>query len=173
MIINSLAPGGCGCNFKRVIAKHIARSCLWIILVKLFSGECPKTCLMINQHWVSWWLCAVRQGPTTSANVYQDLCRNMSLLDRNDLTGYLHFHVITLILTTVLSLAWELNNWERRSFLLRGVPVHREIIGPVLAQQIGLCYKCNGVSDIESAVISNLQEFHITLFRITLCGIFL
>ena len=28
--------------------------------VKLLSGECPRTSVMISQHWFRWWLSAVR-----------------------------------------------------------------------------------------------------------------
>ena len=45
--------------------------------MKLASGECHKTSLMISQHWFKWWVGAFRQEAMTWANVDPDLCCHM------------------------------------------------------------------------------------------------
>ena len=49
----------------------------WALLVKLLSGECHWTPLMISQHYFSLWLYAVRQRAITRANVDPVLCCHM------------------------------------------------------------------------------------------------
>ena len=44
--VNSLAPGRCGSTFISVISEH--RSSSWALLVKLLSGECHRTPVMIS-----------------------------------------------------------------------------------------------------------------------------
>ena len=46
--------------------------------VKLLSGECHNTSLIISQHWFRLWLGAVRQQAITWANIDIDLCRHMA-----------------------------------------------------------------------------------------------
>ena len=50
----------------------------WTLLVKLHSGECQTTPLMMSQHWFRWWIGAVRQGAITWANVDPDICHHMA-----------------------------------------------------------------------------------------------
>ena len=40
---------------------------------------------MISQHWLRWWLGAVRQQAKTWANVDPDICRHLASLDHNEL----------------------------------------------------------------------------------------
>ena len=46
--INSLAPGRCGSNFKRVISDACYRLSSWALHVMLFSVECHSTPMMIH-----------------------------------------------------------------------------------------------------------------------------
>ena len=50
MSVNSLLPGRFGNNFRSVIPQLLLRLNSWE-LVKLFSGKCRRTSLMISQHW--------------------------------------------------------------------------------------------------------------------------
>ena len=53
-IINSLAPGRCGCNFKMLFSdsfNELIPYHAYVLPVKLLSDECHKTPLMISQHW--------------------------------------------------------------------------------------------------------------------------
>ena len=60
--VKSLAPGRYTCNIKLEIFKLILRINLpRTFPVKLPSGECPKSSLVISQHWLRWWLGAIRQ----------------------------------------------------------------------------------------------------------------
>ena len=54
------------------------------LIVKLLSGECHRTHLMISQHWFRWWLGAIRQQAITLANVDLDLCCHRATLARNE-----------------------------------------------------------------------------------------
>ena len=47
---DSLAHGNCGCNLKSIILKFISRMDILRFPVKLCSGECHKTSLMVSQH---------------------------------------------------------------------------------------------------------------------------
>ena len=61
----------------------------WAFPVKLSSGECHKTPLMINQHWFRLWLDAFRQQTITRVNIDLDLCHHFTSLDRNELMSEL------------------------------------------------------------------------------------
>ena len=58
--VNLSSPETCGCHFKLAIFKFISRI-YWAFPVKLPSGECHKTSLMISRQWFRKGLCAVRQ----------------------------------------------------------------------------------------------------------------
>ena len=60
--------------------------------VKLLSGECHRTSLMISLQWFRWWLDAVRQQAITWANDDSDLYHHMASLCHNELT----IHMIVL-----------------------------------------------------------------------------
>ena len=60
--------------------------------VKLFSGECHKSTLMISQHWFRWWFSAIGQQAINWADVGPDLCHHMALLGHNELIWC--FHII-------------------------------------------------------------------------------
>ena len=47
----SLAVGRSGGNVRNVISEHMYGVISWALLVKLLSGECHRTPLMITQHW--------------------------------------------------------------------------------------------------------------------------
>ena len=49
-VLNSLAPGKCGNNFIIVIPNSFYELIFWAFPVKLLSGECHRTPLMISQH---------------------------------------------------------------------------------------------------------------------------
>ena len=51
--------------------------------VKLPSGDCHWTIVVISQHWFRWWLGAVRQQTIAWTNVHPDLCRHMASIGRN------------------------------------------------------------------------------------------
>ena len=55
------------------------------MIVKLPSDECHWTLLMISQHWLRWWLGAVRQQAITWANFDPDLSHHMASLGPNEL----------------------------------------------------------------------------------------
>ena len=55
--------------------------------MKLLSGKCYRTSLMITQHWFRLWLVAIRQQAITWANVDPDLCRHLASLSLNELTS--------------------------------------------------------------------------------------
>ena len=69
------------CNIRT----HVTDISVWSVLVTLLSGECYITPLMINQHWLRWWLGAVRQHAITWANIDQDLRRPLVSLGHNAL----------------------------------------------------------------------------------------
>ena len=52
--------------------------------VKILSGECHSTPLMISQHWFRWWLGAIKQQSVTWANVDLGLCHHMPSLGHNE-----------------------------------------------------------------------------------------
>ena len=56
------------CNLKQYFSEWYLQSFQWILL----SCECHRTYLMINQHWHSWLLGAVRQKANTWATVDTD-----------------------------------------------------------------------------------------------------
>ena len=93
----------CNCCFPRHILTHWPLGDVAIILklypsnschglnscaisVKLLSGACQRTLLIISQNWVRQWLGTVRQQAITWANVDSDLCRHMASLRVNELT---------------------------------------------------------------------------------------
>ena len=53
--------------------------------MKLLSGEYHRALLKRKQHWLRYWLVAVRQQAVTQASVYTDLCYHMASLDNNEL----------------------------------------------------------------------------------------
>ena len=96
---NSLAPGRCGCNLKSIIFKLISRISL-ASPVKLPSGECHKTSLMISQYWFRWWHQAI-----TWASVDPDLCHDVASLGYNELIFLRYIRVIFLRYIIQISLS--------------------------------------------------------------------
>ena len=56
-----------------------------VFIMKLLTGECHWTLLMISENWFRLWLGAVRQQAIYLANVDPDLCHHMLILDHNEL----------------------------------------------------------------------------------------
>ena len=56
--------------------------------LKLHSGKCHRTLLMISQHWFRYWLSAVRQQTITWASVHPYLCKCKATLGPNELTHW-------------------------------------------------------------------------------------
>ena len=54
--------------------------------MKLPSGECHKTSLLMSQHWFGWWLGAVRHQAITRANVNSNICHHMASIRHDELT---------------------------------------------------------------------------------------
>ena len=57
----------------------------WDLLMIMPSAECHVASLKISQHWLRWWLGAVRHQAITWANVDPELCHYMASLDHNEL----------------------------------------------------------------------------------------
>ena len=72
--------------------------------MKLLSGECHNTSLIISQHWFRLWLGAVRQQAITWANVDLDLCRHMTSQGHNEL---IHKNTSSL---TLMGQLWDANH---------------------------------------------------------------
>ena len=90
---DSLAPQRCGS--ENVISIYIYiyyRLSSWGLLMKLLSGECSWTPLMIAQYWCSLWLGVVRQQPITWANFDPDLCCHMGEPGHNTLRVHQHLN---------------------------------------------------------------------------------
>ena len=51
IVMKSLLPERCGCNWKCAICTNIWRLIPWAFLEKFLSDECWQTLLMISQHW--------------------------------------------------------------------------------------------------------------------------
>ena len=54
--------------------------------MKLPSGECHKTSLIISKYWFSYWLGATRQQAITWASVEPDPCHHIASPSHNELT---------------------------------------------------------------------------------------
>ena len=76
-------------DLNKILYKWFSKWFQWLMagasLVKLPSDECHCSLLMIRQHWIRWWLGAVRQQAITWANVDPDLCRHVVSLGHNEL----------------------------------------------------------------------------------------
>ena len=123
-ILNSLAPGRCGCNLK------FSNSYQWLMvsctfLVKMPSGEFNKPSLMIIQHCFRSWLGAIRQQAITWVNVDPVSCRHMAWPGHNDLThwgrklGHRHWFrkwfVACSAPSRYLNQCWLIVNWTPAS----------------------------------------------------------
>ena len=80
----------------------------WALAVKSLSSECHRNSLMRRQHWLRWWLGAIRQLAITWANVDQDICCHMVVIALVFLDGalcslWLCFNIKVLLIRTILS----------------------------------------------------------------------
>ena len=71
MILNSLAQGSCGSNFKRVISKHMFMSVCETTLRWITQTTFADTSTLIQ---VTAWLGVIREQSIASTNVDPDLC---------------------------------------------------------------------------------------------------
>ena len=74
----------------------------WVLLMKLFSGECHRIPLMISQHWFRWWLGAIRHQAITWANVDPVLYHHMASFGHSELIN-IHYKDIIISLKIVYS----------------------------------------------------------------------
>ena len=79
------AHGRCGSNSNSIISNSLYKAVAWALYVTLFSRDCHRTSLMINQHWFRRWLGAVRHQAITWTNVNSELCHHMTSLSRNEI----------------------------------------------------------------------------------------
>ena len=84
--INPLAHGRCGCYFELIVFKLSEGYKSQALFVKLPSGECHNTSLMISQHWCRWWLGAARHQVINWTSVDLDLQHHMTSQGHNELT---------------------------------------------------------------------------------------
>ena len=84
-----------------------------VSVVNLPLDECHSTLLMISQHWVRWWLGAVRQQAITWANVDRDLCRHIAWLGPSELKEASNILYIEQVRNWPHNYVWCRNNVKR------------------------------------------------------------
>ena len=94
--------------------------------MKLLSGVCHGTPLVINQHWLRYWFGAVRLKAITRANVHPDLCVLVASLGQKNLTqwsldkvecdhslGYCNNIFLNLYIHIWTGCVWQINLCDR------------------------------------------------------------
>ena len=86
-LLNSQSLGGMEVILKEWFSNALDRSMPWAFLMKLLGGEFRRTPLIASQHWIRWWLGAVRQQAITWFIVDPDLYPHMASLGHCEISN--------------------------------------------------------------------------------------